>query len=973
MEITSSFGYWIRRQRKALDLTQQALAERVGCSLAEIKKIESNERRPSRQIAERLADILTIPDSQREIFLEVARGIRPVDQLLLAQEPTESPTLSTGIVTFLFTDIEDSTKLWENAPVQMKVALQRHHVILQEAITSNGGNVFQIIGDAFCAAFPTAASAVSAAATAQRGLHQEPWDLPFPIRARMGIHTGEAEPVSNDSPSRGYASNQTLNRVARILKAGHGGQVLLSSPTKELLNDLPPKNTGLRDMGEHHLKNLARPEHLYQLNIQGLPSDFPPLDTLNSYRHNLPFQLTSFIGREKEIADVRRALEKHRLVTLTGAGGTGKTRLSLQIAADLLDQFPNGVWFIELAPITDPNLIPQTIHTTMGLVEQPGKSLVQMLMDFLRDKKVLIILDNCEHLIEACAKLTDAFLSHSPRLKILASSREALGVKGEVAWRVPSLSMPDPKKIPVLDQLAQYEAIRLFMDRASLANPHFALTKDNASVVAQICHRLDGIPLALELAAARVKVLSVDQISARLDDRFHLLTGGVRTALPRQQTLRALIDWSYNLLSEKEKSLFRRLAVFIGGWILEAAETICAGGILEPYEILDLLANLEEKSLIIPDEVAGTVRYRRLETIRQYAREKFLETDEVETLRNKHLAWVLEWAERIEPELRGRNQVVQLKQVKVELDNIRAAVERGLAIGQIENSMRIVLALEKFWDGKHPYQESRHWLEKGLSFREHLTKRTLAKILSDAAWLAYRQNDLEAMARYIEESLTLARALNDKPLIARALRIASTVHMAHGQFLEWKRWNEEAHSIYQELEDKAGLVLLAQDEALAQTFFQRDVNRAIEILESHLSFVEALGDISTSAWFQYALGSFNLMRGEFEKARVLIKNALLIFRQINYVYFVGNCLVAFASLANGLGNPVRAARLFGARDSINESIGAADNQQIQRTFGPILERTKAMLNEATFQSAWAEGKGMSMDQAIEYALLEESA
>jgi len=913
-----------------------------------------------------------VPGGQREIFLEAARGLRSADQISFAREPTEIPALPTGIVTFLFTDIEDSTQLWESAPEQMKVALQRHHVILQEAIASNGGDVFQIIGDAFCAAFPTAPSAVSAATRAQRGLHQEQWDLPFPIRVRIGIHTGEAEPVSNDSSMGGYASNQTLNRVARVLKAGHGGQVLLSSATTALLKDFLPEKTGLRDMGEHHLKDLIRPEHLFQLNIEGLPSNFPPLDTLSSYRHNLPFQLTSFIGREKEIAEVRQELEKHRLVTLTGAGGTGKTRLSLQVAAELIEQFPNGVWFIELGPITDPDLIPQAIHITMGLVEQPGKSLVQMLMDFLRDKQALIILDNCEHLIEACANLTAQLLSHAPGLKILASSREALRIKGEFAWRVPSLSLPDPQKITELDQLTQYEAVRLFIDRASLSNPHFVLTKDNAPLIAQICHRLDGIPLALELAAARVRALSVEQISARLDDRFHLLTWGARTALPRQQTLRALIDWSYNLLSEKEKILFQRLAVFVGGWILEAAESICAGDMLEPDEILDLLTNLEEKSLIITDEVVGDIRYRRLETIRQYAREKFLETNEVETLRNKHLAWVLEWAEKIEPELRGRNQVVRLQQVKAELDNIRAAIEWGLGTGQIENSMRIVLALEKFWDGKHPYQESRHWLEKGLSLRQSLTKRTVAKILSDAAWLAYRQNDLEAMARYIEESLTLARALNDKPLIARALRITSTVYMAHGQFLEWKRWNEEAHSIYQELNDKAGLVLLAQDAALAQTFFQRDVKQAIEILAGHLSLVEALGDISTSAWFQYALGSFNLMQGEFQKARVLIKNALLIFHQINYVYFVGNCLVAFASLANGLKNPVRAARLFGARDSINESIGALDNQQIQRTFGPILERTKSMLDEAAFQSAWAEGRAMTMDQAIEYALSEES-
>ena len=635
METTISFGYWVRRQRKALDLTQQVLAEQVGCSLAAIKKIESDERRPSKQIAERIADSLGVPAGQREVFLEVARGLRPVDQLLLAHEPTVSTPLPRGIVTFLFTDIEASTKLWESAPEQMRVALQRHHAILQEAIASKGGTVFQIIGDAFCIAFPTAPSAISAAVTAQHALYQEPWDLPFPIRVRMGIHTGETERTSTNSPSGGYASNPTLNRVARILKAGHGGQVLLSHVTKQLIEDSLPANMGLRDMGEHHLKNLTRSEHLHQLNIAGLPSDFPPLNTLASHRHNLPVQLTSFIGREKEILEVIHLLEKTRMVTLIGAGGTGKTRLSIQVANDVLDQYPDGVWLVELAPILDALLIPRTIAIAIGLRDEPQRPVIDMLLlcDYLRDKELLLILDNCEHLVEACAQLADWLLHACPQIRILASSREALGMSGERLYLVPSLQLPDLQNPLTVESLSQSEAVRLFTERALAATQNFRLTDENISSVAQICHRLDGMPLAIELAAGKIRALSAQQIAQRLDDRFRLLTGGSRTALPRHQTLQSAIEWSYNLLSPSEQTLFRRLPVFVNGWTLEAAESVCSDedtmtkATLKREDILELLAQLVNKSLVMTEEAHGEIRYHMLETIRQFGSNKLDEVN----------------------------------------------------------------------------------------------------------------------------------------------------------------------------------------------------------------------------------------------------------------------------------------------------------------------------------------------------------
>ena len=536
--------------------------------------------------------------------------------------------LPTGTVTFLFTDIEGSTPLWEREPSHMHMALARHDAILRAAIIEQGGHVYKNIGDAFQAAFALPAQAVEAALVAQRRLLAETWPTSTSIRVRMGLHIGPAETQGSD-----YATTHTLNRVARIMSAGHGGQVLLSVEVADLLRDYLPAGVTLRDMGQHRMKGLTQLEHLFQVVAPDLPARFPPLASLDAFPNNLPLQLTSFVGREKEIAEVKRLLGTAHLLTLTGPGGTGKTRLSLQVAAEELSSFPDGVWFIELAPLADPSLAVQIIASALELREQFGRPLVDVITDYLRGKISLLLLDNCEHLVETCAKLAHDLLHACPRLKIMASSREALGVAGETAYRVPSLSLPDAQN------LTQCESVQLFIERATAAQSRFALTESNARAVAQICQRLDGIPLALELAAARVKVLSVEQIAARLDDRFRLLTGGSRTALPRQQTLRALIDWSYSLLSEQERMLFRRLAVFIGGWTLEAAEAVCASDGIESDEVLDLLTRLVDKSLVSMEEQAGEARYRRLETIRQYSREKFLEADDVEAVRDRHLAF----------------------------------------------------------------------------------------------------------------------------------------------------------------------------------------------------------------------------------------------------------------------------------------------------------------------------------------------
>jgi len=779
METTASFGYWVRRQRKALDLTQQALAERVGCSVAAIKKIESDERKPSRQIAERLAEVLGVPANQREIFLECARGVQQMDQRSLTRQPAESLVLPKGIVTVLFTDIEGSTKLWESAPEKMKIALQRHHAILQDAITSNGGAVFQIIGDAFCAAFSTAPAAISAAATAQRSLHQEPWDLPFPIRVRMGIHTGEVEPAKSDSPSGGYASNQTLIRVARILSAGHGGQVLLSLVTKELLDNLLPVNTELRDMGKHQLKNLVRPAHLFQLIVEGLPSDFPPLNTLDSYRHNLPVQLTSFIGREKEITDVIHLLERARLITLVGAGGMGKTRLSIQAASKVLDQYPDGVWLVELAPILDPLLVPRTTAIVIGLRDEPQRPVIDMLCDYLRDKQMLIILDNCEHLADACAQLADKILHAAANVRILASSREALGIVGETIYLVRSLQLPDMLQNSLtVESLSQSESVRLFIERALVTKQNFTLTTENVSFIAKICHRLDGMPLAIELAAGKMRALSAQKIAQRLDDRFRLLTGGSRTALPRHQTLQAVIEWSYNLLPSHEQTLFRRLAVFVNGWTLEAAESVCsnedsmAKATLKEEDILELLTQLVNKSLVVTEEAHGEIRYHMLETIRQFGNDKLVEANESEFLRDRHLEYFLQLAETAEPHLIRSEQLEWLARLDVDYENLRAALEWSLSKESPEFSLRLCAALGMFWFIRSHWIEGSRWLKSALSKKskspDSAEKAARVKALYQDAELAQNLDDLERMKDSAGLSLTLAQESFDKRDIAIA-------------------------------------------------------------------------------------------------------------------------------------------------------------------------------------------------------------
>jgi predicted ATPase/class 3 adenylate cyclase len=569
--------------------------------------------------------------------------------------------LPSGTVTFAFTDIEGSTQRWDRDPAAMEDAIRRHDGLVRAALTEHQGHVFKTIGDAFCAAFARPEDAVAALLAVQRALGAEDFSAVEGVRVRAAIHTGTAEERDGDY------FGPTVNRVARLLSIGHGGQVLISGVSAALVQGALPPQTTLRDLGEHRLKDLARPEHVYQLLGPDLRADFPALHSLDALRNNLPIALTSFVGRETEIAEITALLEGHRLVTLTGAGGIGKTRTSLQVAANLLDRWADGMWFIELAPFSSGNYIPSTVAQIFGLSLPIDGDPVENLARAVKDKHALLVFDNCEHLVAPAARVVATLLRSCPKLSVLASSRQALGIAGEATYRLPTLAAPT--------------ASALFAERAQAADQRFALSDDNAPIVADICRRLDGIPLALELAAARVKLLSPRQLRDRLDERFRLLTGGSRDVLPRQQTLRALIDWSHDLLDERERALFRRLAIFVNGFTLDGAVAVGSGAgdaDLDEFEVFDVLASLVDKSLVLAEPASETLRYRLLESTRVYAAEKLTAAGERELCAGRHLRYLRDLFAAAQERFAQSGRRAELNAASAaELEDVRAALDRA--------------------------------------------------------------------------------------------------------------------------------------------------------------------------------------------------------------------------------------------------------------------------------------------------------
>jgi len=872
------------------------------------------------------------------------------------------PDLPTGALTFLFTDVEGSTRLWEEEPAAMSTALARHDALVRDAIERHDGYVFMTAGDAFCAAFRNAERALAAACDAQRALTTEQWTGPVTIRARMALHTGDVE--VRDS---GYFG-PPLNRVARLLAVGHGGQILLSAATEELLRERLPAGVALRDMGERRLKDLVRAERVYQLAAAGLQADFPPLKSLDQRAQNLPIQATSFVGREREMEEITGLLQSSKLVTLTGPGGAGKTRLSLQVGADLVDSFVDGVWFIELAALGDARLVAQAAATILGVKEEPDEPLPDTLVQNIRDRELLLILDNCEHLILACAELCDALLASCPGIRILASSRQLLRIAGEAAYRVPSLPLPDPKTVARAEVLTRYAAARLFVDRAMAVQRSFKVSDANASAIASICRHLDGIPLALELAAARVRMMSVEELNQRLDKRFHVLTGGSRTALPRQQTLRALIDWSYDLLDAAERTLLGRLAIFAGGWTLRAAEHVCAGEDVAGEDVLDLLASLVDKSLVVAEERNGATRYRMLETMREYACERLNATREEDALRRRHLAFYLALAEEADPGLVGPRQGEWLEQLDVERENVLAAhaacdrQENGALLG-----LRLVHAIKRYWVSRGLLGLGKRVTLQALD-RSGADVRDLARcrVLFAAGQFGCFMGQYGEARAHLEESLPIAREIGAESLIASITSTLALAALGQDDHAAARDYFEQAIVLSRKSGNRRELA--ASLNGLAQLDrMEGALEAAATRYEQALAIMRELGDRESTAVVLLNLALVAIGQRDGMRARPILEDVLAISSEMQSRP-TGQCaLDACAALAALRGEWIAAARFFGAVEARTAEGGYHRDPADDAFLAPLIARARDTLGAYTFEGVEAQGRTLSYDAAIDEA------
>ncbi len=905
-----------------------------------------------------------------------------------------------GTVTLLFTDIAGSTSLWEKEPVAMAVALARHDQLLRSAIEGAGGVVFKTAGDSFCAAFSRPHNGLDAAKTARLALAAESWPESVPIRVRMGLHTGSC--VERDGDYFG----PTVNRAARLEAIAHGGQTVLSRATVELVQDALPVGLVLRDLGEHRLKDLGRPERVYQMNVEGLDDDFPPLRSLDNPElgNNLPVQLSSFVGRERELAELRALVGESRLVTLVGVGGSGKTRLALQVAVELLDGSGNGVWFVDLAPLSDGDLVAAQTAAAIGVRDEPERPSSETLIDALRDQRLLLVMDNCEQVIDGCAKLVERLLRSCPRVHVLATSRESLALDGERLYRVPSLSLPQTAH----DGWSLSDSVFLFMERASEHQPGFTITEDNFDAVASICRQLDGIPLAIELAAARLNMMSLDDVEARLDQRFRLLSGSSRSALPRHQTLRALVDWSFDLLHQREKSALCRLSVFAGGFDLSAAEAVCASAEVAEWEVADVLGSLVDKSLVQTDSTPVRIRYRFLETIRQYAMERFEQTDQIEQsqTRSAHATWFLNLAESAAPHIEAAEQSEWLARLEVEYDNFRAALAYFLLGTDMDDALRMENALGPFWEirgygqegidafeqilertaGQDPsvpraaalctvgrlysergdYSLARPRLEQSLDMARLLGDAAItAKALCGLAWLENRRSKYDAALGLLEEALPLAKRVKNVRLIGHILNNRAAV-LHNTRHSDAREFYLQALSCYREVKDrsKEAMVLnnlgALESEAGNTEAARLHLESALEISLANTGF----RDPDTL----YNVGEIALIGGDYRNAFEYFTDSVKIACQIGWQSVVAYDILGLAMHATAIDFAERAATLHGASDALFDQRGEVPNSSNLE----MRERDRAHLRDLMgadrFDVAYANGRELSTSESITLAL-----
>jgi predicted ATPase/class 3 adenylate cyclase len=868
-------------------------------------------------------------------------------------------SLPTGTVSFFFSDIEGSTRLIQQLGDRYPEVLLAHHTILRRALAAHGGHELRTEGDSFFIVFGSALDACAGAAAAQRALAEHSWSDGAPVRVRIGIHTGEATLVGTE-----YLGLD-VHRAARVASAAHGGQVLISETTRTLVDHGLPPGLGIKDLGIHRLKDLARPERLFQLTIEGLPADFPALRTLEAIPNNLPTQLTSFIGRDDQVRDVKQLLTRARLLTLTGPGGTGKTRLSLQIAADVLHQYPDGVYFVALSAVQDPELVPSAIAQALALSTTGSRRPMDALLEHLKDKRMLLVLDNFEQLLPA-APMATQLLESSPGLRILVSSRAVLRVYGEQEFPVPPLALPDPKSHPGLSALSQFEGVRLFIERAVSVKPNFQATNENAPAIAGICERVDGLPLAIELAAARIKLFSPQALLTRLEKSFSALGSGARDLPGRQQTLRSAIQWSYDLLDGGERRLVNRFSVFARGGSFEQAEAVCGPAEEVGGDVLDALDRLADQSLLrrLPD--FDQPRFLMLQTIREFAADQLEASGEAATIKTRHLEAFLELAKEAKPHLFGSRRKEWLDRLEIEQDNFRGALDWAIASGDARHAMELSATLWRFWQMRGLIHEGRARVGRALELpnsHDFPAERLLA--LEAAGSLAYWQADMDTAEAYYIECLELTRTTGDKAALATALynaafpRVVSMAEQDRPRLLL-----QEALGLFRELGDQTGVARTLW--ALGNgDYFARDFDKALALLTESQAAFRTVDDRFGLAWTLHTTGLVGLKTGDINMARARFLEALRLFQEANDISGLVLQLDNLSQVIRLEGDPYCATRLASAAKFHQGSSGTNLGQLLSEQEG----RTgREGLSEEDGARAWAEGQSLGLDEALAEAI-----
>jgi predicted ATPase/class 3 adenylate cyclase len=907
------------------------------------------------------------------------------------------PNPPAGVVTFLYTDIEGSTRWAIADPAGMAAAQESHDRLLKAVFSEEGGFVFRLTGDGFCVAFASARQAVAAAVRAQRALASLE-GLAVPLRVRMGIHSGDAR--YDGQEYHGFA----LHRVARLMASAHGGQVLVSSAVRDLLTDGDHEFDYI-DLGVHRLRDLEHPESIFQVVAEGLARAFPPLRYVDTFANNLPQPTSTFVGRRTESSDVKSLLERHRLVTLTGPGGTGKTRLAIQIGRELLSLHPDGVWFVELAGLGPGASVAAAVADAVGLREHADGDFEQTVADHLQDRRCLVILDNCEHLLSAVARLASTILRSSRHVRILCTSREQLGIAGEANYRTPTLEVPDLESAP-LAAVESTASVELFVQRATQSRPDFRLNVANVRAVVEIVRQLDGIPLAIELAAARVSTLSAEEIAGRLEDRFRLLTKGDPSLMPRQRTLRATLDWDFELLEPSERALLRRVGVFAGGFSLDGAELVAADETLDEYDVIDIIARLVDKSLVVADQSRGTSRYRLLETVRQYALEKLEEAGEELAVRERFASYVETVIRLASREQFGPDQVRWLDRLSQEHDNLRAAIRWCLDQGRAEQALRVACDIGRYWEIRGHLTEGAEFLREGLArLGAAAEPRLRARALKELALIGWRAQDLDSAAAMLAEAYEIARGLNlteelPQPLMYLALvdyersRLDSSAQWARacldasraagaeavaggalnllglnamqlGALDEAEERLREALSLWASVGHRRGLAIATNN--LAQVAYRRgDLAEALRLCQEARIIAHELVDWRLEVECLIVLCPIHAALGDDAELRTALRSMLEIERTQGFAHSFSYVFEDMAVLAWGVGRRAQAATLLGAASSPAAEYRPAPalRQALASSIGAL---RAAIAEEPDLRTAYDFGQRMTTEVAIDYA------